>query len=855
MDHYPLPYLSDSVANLEGCKHFTTLDLVKSYHQIKLAPEDRVKTALATPVGSFQFCSLAMGLKNAAQSFQRLMDSIFRDLPFVFVYIDDILIASETQAQHLQHLKTVFSRLHQHGLTVNKEKCVFNSESVQFLGHFVNSEGIRPMDSKVEAIKNFKTPSSMKELRQLLGMINFYRKFIPHCAEILKPLTDMLSPKVNSTKKINFNAKAHEAFSIIKEKLAEASLLTFPKLNAQTMLYVDASDISVGGALVQLDSKETPSPLAFYSKNLNTAQQKYSVFDRELLAVFLAVRHFRYFLEGRQFTIYTDHKPIVAAMSATLKDATPRQARQLSFVSQFSTDLKWIKGSDNVVADCLSRLSKQNIHISTPPIEPEKSPSSNEIAQVNMLFNSNSCIDYEKLAREQENDPQLEQLKSRQTNLKIISINLPGSHTKIWGDISKNNFRPFITLNFRKLVFQKLHELSHPGVKATQKLVAERFFWTSLKKDIKLWSETCIACQKAKVARHNQAALQNFCLPRTRFETVHIDILGPLNESSGFSYLLTMIDRFSRWVECVPLSSITSKNVFENFLLHWVSRFGVPLKVITDRGGQFVSGFFSDMCEFLNIELLHTTSFHPQTNGAIERFHRSLKVSLRTHENSSDWFSNLGYVLLGLRASLKPDLGCSIAELAFGIRLRLPGELFLHKQNPPLNNYTQYKTNLVNFLNTLQTPIPRDSNSREEYINKLLNTCTHVFIRQDGRKPPLQNAYTGPFAVLSRSPKYFTVLINQKCDHVSIDRLKPAKLLICSSLEPENSPSLHCSDNNIDLDNTNLFEDQILHSTPENNSFSTDTRHDTVDNQNTTLSIQTRLGRKIIKPLRFRKSL
>ena len=859
MDRYGLPYLTDFANNLDGCSHFTSLDLYKSYHQINLAPEDRVKTAINTPLGKFQFCRLAMGLKNASQAFQRLMDSILGDLEFVFVYIDDILIASKDREEHLRHLKIVFSRLHQYGLILNKEKCVFDTDTIEFLGHSVSKCGIRPLESKVEAIRNFKEPANMKELRRYLGMINFYRRFIPHCAEILRPLHELLSPKKNSYKRIKLNSDEKKAFNEIKNKLSCASLLAFPKLHEHTRLYVDASNFAVGGAIVQANSNGDPRPIAFFSKTLSPAQKSYSAFDRELLAICLAIKHFRYFLEGREFTIYTDHKPLIAAISAPLKDATSFQTRQLAFISQFSTDICWIEGPENVVADCLSR-QPEYVPTQDDFAGTEDGVKNSELSQINILFGPDSYVDYVSIAHKQADDSSIEHLRNNSMNLDIVKKRIPNTDIFIWGDMSTNSFRPLIPLPFRKLIFDKMHGLCHPGIRGTQRLIAERFYWNTLKSDVKLWTESCVACQQAKIIRHNQAALQKFKTPGARFESIHVDLVGPLSESSGYTYLLTVICRFSRWFECIPMSEVTAQACWDSLNLHWIARFGCPQEIVTDRGGQFTSALWKDICQLLDIKLKHSCSYHPQSNGLVERLHRTLKTSLKAQENPSSWYSNLGYVLLGMRSALKSDLGCSVAELTLGIRLRLPGEFFLQENvNDCIqHNYTQYRNNLSNFLNSLKTSVPRESNSRKEFISKLLTTCSHVFVRQDGRKHPLQRAYYGPFPVLARSPKYFTLLMDNRCEQVSIDRLKAAKLLIGNDQETGTS-AMHNSNNDemISLDDTDLFSEASPNEQVEQTcDLSTNEPHaDAIDERNTPEIKQTRLGRNIVKPIRFRKSL
>jgi hypothetical protein len=289
-DRYPLPSILDFSSNLDGCTVFSKVDLVKGYHQVPMAEADIPKTAICTPFGLFEYLFMPFGLKNAAQTFQRLMDRLFRHLPFVFVYLDDILIASRNITEHMVHLRQVLTILRENGLQINPAKCIFAAASLSFLGHNVDSTGISPLKRHVQALMDFPPPSDLKQLQRYLGMINFYRRFLPGIAGTLQPLTDLLR---GNPKTLAWSEAAATAFAAGKAALASCTKLVHPTPGAVISLAVDASDSHVGGVLQQL-TLGSWLPLAFFSRKLSTPELKYSTFDRELLAAFAAIRHFRF---------------------------------------------------------------------------------------------------------------------------------------------------------------------------------------------------------------------------------------------------------------------------------------------------------------------------------------------------------------------------------------------------------------------------------------------------------------------------------------------------------------------------------------------------------------------------------
>ncbi|GFW84247.1 hypothetical protein TNCV_4879101 [Trichonephila clavipes] len=305
-------------------------------------------------------------------------------------------------------------------------------------------------------------------------------------------------------------------------------------------------------------------------------------------------------------------------------------------------------------------------------------------------------------------------------------------------DLSTGTARPYIPKQHRQDVFSAIHNLSHPGIRRSVHLMKQRFVWPSISSDVAKWARHCLACQKSKIHRHTRSPLSSFQEPSQRFDHVHLDLIGPLPPSNGYTYCLTMIDRFLKWPEAQPLKDITAETVAEAFFSSWVSRFGTPAILTTDRGRQFESSLFKALSKLLGVQKCRTTGYYPQANGMIEELHHPLKSAIKCHATER-WTEVLPIILLGLRASLKEDILCTPAELVFGTTIRLPGEMTVGS-----------------------------------------NTC---FLRRDMLRRPLQQPYDGPFKVLQRKDKVFFLDINGKRVSVSIDRCKPAFFLNTEDLQ------------------------------------------------------------------------
>lgn len=430
---------------------------------------------------------------------------------------------------------------------------------------------------------------------------------------------------------------------------------------------------------------------------------------------------------------------MVYAFNQNPEKASPRQYRHLDFISQFTTDISHISGKLNSVADAMSRI------------------------------NAFSCINYEEIAKQQLIDEEFENFRNSSNSLQFKLLQVPNTNIKLYCDVSTEHVRPYIPQDLRKSVFNNIHGLSHPGIRSTRRLLTKKFVWPSINNDCKNWVKTCQVCQSAKVNRKTKSKIGVFPQETERFATIHMDIVGPLPPSEGFQYMLTIIDRFTRWMEVMPLRGITSEEVCGSFMDGWVSRFGCPNKIQTDRGAEFNSKVFAAVTKAIGAQHQQCTAFHPLSNGIVERLHRSLKTVIICN-NNLQWTKTLPMILLGLRTAYKEDIKASSAELVYGEVLRLPGEFFkitLDNNTLPSEVFTNLRQNFENLKS-----VPTSNNSiQKPFVHKDLQNTSHVWKKLYNTKPLYPK-----YKVVEKKSKFFKLQIGSKTENVSFDRLKPAFL-------------------------------------------------------------------------------
>ena len=706
LDTYPLPRIDETLDQLSNSKYFSTLDMASGYWQLNLSPQDRDKTSFAIPgVGTFRFRVMCFGLKNAPSSFSRLMEIVLRGLQFdkCLVYLDDIIVMGENFDSALENLKLVLLRFREANLKLKVSKCKLFQKEVVFLGHQVSEAGITCDPQKTKIIKHWPRPSDKTEIKQFLGLVNYYRKMVPEFSEIAIPLSRLTKKRAQ----FEWGQEQEAAFEKLKQCLTGPPILSFPlETGGSFVLDCDASAHAIGGILSQYQSN-VERVIAYGSHTLNSAQQNYCTTKRELYSIVYFVQHFKHYLLGRKFILRTDHASLL--WLCNFKEPTGILARWISILGAYDYDTVFRPGHLHSNVDTMTRRPKRpcpypNCKDCQPNSLEHKMPSgtntllnSDEVSPLNTLnedqsYNSDILPNWlnvwsrEDLKELQHQDPcileiinlkQQHQQKPPKSEIaqfhkdiqtfvnqwELLKIYRELLYREIEDDTGILRTQLVAPKEIRDVIFTHLHEqryAAHLGRDRTISAVKRRFYWPGMNDDIAQWCKECQLCSRCKPGPgKGKSALEQFKVFRP-MSVVGIDILGPLNQSySNNQFILVVGCYFTKWKEAFAIPNHTSAIVADKLVQEVFLRFGFPAQIHSDQGKEFESQLFKEICSLLGVEKTRTCAYRPQSDGLIERFNRTLisMLSMFVDQNQQDWDDHLPYVMAAHRATQHKSTG------------------------------------------------------------------------------------------------------------------------------------------------------------------------------------------------------
>ena len=621
------------------------------------------------------------------------------------IYLDDIIVTGRTFESMVENVGRVLDRFRDAGLKLKARKCCLFARKVEFLGHIVSSEGIRTDPKKTESIKNWPTPKCTRDVRSFLGLCSYYRRFIFQFAETAKPL-HRLSEK---NQKFIWTQDCSKAFETLKKKLTEAPILAHPDFNEKFILDTDASDMAIAAILSQkLNGQE--HVIAYASRTLSRSERRYCVTRKELLAVVHFIKHFRHYLYGKQFLLRTDHGSLRWIMN--FKNPEGQVARWLEILPSYDMKIEYRAGRLHKNADGLRRqMCKQcGLDCSVP----DKAPK-NLVAHIDSLRQEdNTNTDSFDLVAEQAEDDDIKTVKEW-----ILQGSRPDSKAiqersyylkSLWSQWErlkiKNNllvrrwdiletgqavWQAVIPLRQRRTVLRFSHDIKasgHLGIKKTLGRIRQRFYWPGLQNDVKMYVNGCEICAKRKGPSRTKKAPMQITRSGYPLERIAVDILGELPQTeSGNKNILVISDYFTKWTESFPMSNMEASTVASIMIKEFISRFGIPKTIHSDQGSQFVSKLFLEMCRLLQIEKTRTTPYHPESDGMVERFNRTLctMLSAFVDENHKNWDSLLPFVMMAYRAAEHETTGVSPNVMMLGRETTTPLEI-LYEMPPRIKS-------------------------------------------------------------------------------------------------------------------------------------------------------------------------
>ncbi|KAK1683724.1 hypothetical protein QYE76_044572 [Lolium multiflorum] len=644
-DKFPIPVVDELLDELHGARFFTKLDLRSGYHQVRMHPEDVPKTAFRTHHGHFEFLVMPFGLSNAPATFQALMNDVLSPYlrRFVLVFFDDILIYSASWAEHLQHVAIVFNELRAHRLHLKRSKCSFGTTSVAYLGHVITAEGVAMDADKVAAVATWPTPQSPRALRGFLGLAGYYRKYIRDFGLIAAPLTRLLRRDAFA-----WDTEATEAFQALQRALTTGPVLQMPDFDLPFVVDCDASGIGFGAVLHQGEG-----PLAFFSRPFATRHLKLAAYERELIGLVQAVRHWRPYLWGRTFRVRTDHYSLKFLLDQRL--STVPQHQWISKLFGFDFTVEYRPGRLNTVADALSRRDTEELADSL------------DGGGVVMCIRSGPSFAFiDDIRRATVGAADAQALRQR------LDAGELAAPWHLADGLLLHGRRIFVPDqdDLRQQALCLAHSAGHEGVQKTLKRLRDDFYIPGDGALVRDLVGSCVTCQRNKTETLRPAGLlQPLDVPSQVWADISMDFIEGLPKVGGKSVILTVVDRFSKYAHFIPLGHpYTAASVARAFFDGIVRLHGFPSSIVSDRDPVFTGHVWRDLFRLAGVKLRMSTAFHPQTDGQSEVVNKIIAMYLRcvTGDRPRAWVDWLAWAEYCYNTSYHSALHATPFEVVYG---------------------------------------------------------------------------------------------------------------------------------------------------------------------------------------------
>ena len=768
---FPLPRIDDILNDLYGGKVFSCLDMKSGYSQVKLHPDSRPLTAFTVPEGRYQHVVLPQGLTNAPSCFQSLMCNVVSGLaPNIFCFLDDLLIVSQNYEEHERHLNSVLERLEKHKLSIRIDKCEFFEKSVKYLGFNVGSHGISPLPEKVEAIKSFPRPVDLFQLRSFLGLTSYYRRFLTNYAEISIPLVELTKghPKKGKRVKIEWNEEAEAAFQMLKEKMCKEVILEFPDYTKPFRMSTDASQVSMGGVLSQLDENGRERPITFFSKVLSVAEKKYGILEKEALALVFGLRQNKSIIGSFPVEVVSDNAPLVYLMKRATGNS--RVVRWQAAILDFDvTNFKHLPGKLNIPADCMSRKPYDLVDdlLNDLPLMAaiRVKAEEDEMLEINW--------DVEEMKLDQNKDPIFKEIK------KFIAgkychmpryLTVPLNQFEVQNDIlyykninayGKERFQTCIPESYRNKALILAHSSvmsGHSGRNNTINRLKKFAFWPSMKRDAIAFVSKCEICKKYKKEKIPPIPILRNPQVTRPWQCVHADTVGPLPEAlSGNKYIITFVDVLTRYAVAAAVPNKRAETIAEVLFNKVFSIFGIVENLITDRGTEFCNEVLEKALSYMKVKHRKVTAYRPSANGLVENFNKQLMNILRSHvqEQESLWDESLSLAVFAYNSGHNRTILDSPFYLQFGRDPVLP-YYHLFETPAPWYNVESYKHKVASTMHSIFTKaqafIEQGQLEQEVYRNqkarkRSLKIGDRIYVSKKKKKNKLTGSFIGPFRI------------------------------------------------------------------------------------------------------------